>query len=71
MATGKATKQARQNDHQLEILAYPACMTCGTPYCLRRAFGFPTGKPAWAWFRDCRHKAADAKIVTPESPEHA
>lgn len=46
---------------------FPACSEkgCGAPYVLRRGHAFDGKKwtEEWAWFRDCKHKKAEAKMV--------
>jgi hypothetical protein len=47
----------------LDPVIYPACVTCGAAWMLRRHRG-----GTWAWSPDCRHTKASCKLVRGESP---
>lgn len=50
------------------IKAYPVCVGCKTPYVLRYGISLSNGA-AWYWYRDCKHKTAEAEIMTMEPSE--
>jgi hypothetical protein len=41
-----------------KVSVYPLCSACRAPYVLRNGFSISTGKSAWFWQRDCKHKKA-------------
>lgn len=53
------------SDIDPQPLVFPACSTCDAPYVLRRGHTFNGKKwtEEWAWFRDCKHRKAEAKLV--------
>lgn len=50
----------------VSVNPYPKCSTCSVAYVLRHGLLFDGKRweDGWAWQRDCKHKTAEAVMVT-------
>lgn len=55
-------------DPQNGPIAYPVCVECRIPHVLRYGLSLSQGG-GWYWYRDCKHKTADAELVHMEAGE--